>query len=202
MRDSDVRQAMRDWLAAQYAHDPSSRFVEEMCIWNGSARIDMAVINGQLHGYEIKSERDTLARLEDQMSLYNLVFDKITLVAAERHLAKAEQALPDWWGLSSVVGDGDGRFAIKQVRPAQKNERVDKVQLAKLLWKPELLSILEEIGAAKGVRSKPVQQLCELVAERLDERELSAHVRRILKARQDWLGQPGRHEREMTTSAN
>ncbi len=193
---------MRTWLVAQYAHDPSSRFVEEMCVWNGSARIDMAVINGQLHGYEIKSERDTLARLEDQMSLYNMVFDKITLVAAERHLAKAEEALPDWWGLSSVISDSDGRFWIKQVRPAQKNERIDKVQLAKLLWKPELLSILEQIGAAKGVRSKPVQQLCELVADKLGEHELSAHVRRILKARQDWLGQPSRDQRQMAAVAD
>ncbi|MBY0383254.1 MAG: sce7726 family protein [Xanthobacteraceae bacterium] len=204
MRDSDVRALMRAWLTAHYAHDSSSRFVEEMCVWNGSARIDMAVINGQLHGYEIKSERDTLGRLDDQMELYNQVFDQITLVAADKHLTKAAERVPQWWGLTAVQKDDDAESHLKlnAIREPRRNPSIDKVQIARLLWKPELIAILESVGLAKGVRSKSVDHLCRLIAGALDERALSAHVRASLKARHGWLGQHCSNVREMTARAD
>lgn len=189
MRDSDVREAMRTWLAAVYAHDPSSRFVEEMAVWNGSARIDMAVINGKLHGYEIKSERDTLARLDEQMLLYNQVFDRISLIAAEKHLHKAEARVSPWWGLTSAKYNSDGTLILCEVRPATANPSREKTQIARLLWRDELIHALEGIGKIKGMRSKSVNDLCEVLADSMSERALSAHVRQALKARHAWLGQ-------------
>lgn len=94
MRDFDVRGAVRTWLRALYADD--SRIVEEMGVWSGSVRIELAVINGELHGFELKSERDTLARLHDQAELYNQVFDRMTLVAANRHYNNAVSKIPNW----------------------------------------------------------------------------------------------------------
>ena len=201
MRDSDVREAMRPWLSAQFAHDPSSRFVEEMCVWNGSARIDMAVINGSLHGYEIKSERDTLERLDEQMALYDQVFDRLTLVAAERHLLKAEPRVAPWWGLTcvSIVG---GSLMLRLVRRAKRNPSRDKVQLARLLWKSEQLCILDKIGLARGARSKSVEQLSQILAASLSERALSAHVRELLKTRTGWLGEPRADQIQMPAGTN
>jgi hypothetical protein len=49
MRDSDVRAAVRRKLREKYGHDPGTRIVEEMGFWSGSVRIDIAVINGELH---------------------------------------------------------------------------------------------------------------------------------------------------------
>ncbi|WP_315742203.1 MULTISPECIES: sce7726 family protein [unclassified Bradyrhizobium] len=201
MRDYDVREAMRSWLSAQFAHDPNSRFVEEMCVWNGSARIDMAVINGSMHGFEIKSERDTLARLDEQMALYDQVFDRLTLVAAEKHLLKAESRVAPWWGLTGVR-IVDGRLTLRVVRRAKKNPSRDKVQIARLLWKSEQLCILEKIGLAKGARSKSAEQLCTLLATSLSERALSAHVRESLKARSGWLGKPRVDQVEMPAGTN
>jgi hypothetical protein len=69
MRDSDVRRAVKSWLAAEYAFDDDTRIVEEMGVWSGSVRIDIAIINGSLSGYELKSDRDTLDRLPHQLAL-------------------------------------------------------------------------------------------------------------------------------------
>ena len=63
MRDRDVRQALLAHLAELHAGDPDTRIVEEMGVWCGTARIDVAVVNGELCGFELKSERDTLERL-------------------------------------------------------------------------------------------------------------------------------------------
>ena len=67
-------------------NDPQTLIVEELGIRQGAARVDVAVVNGSLHGYEIKSARDTLERLPKQSELYSSVFDTITLVTAENHL--------------------------------------------------------------------------------------------------------------------
>src|SRR6266851_6542601 len=99
MRDQDVRQALRDKLQDQYAYDPDTRIVEEMGVWSGSVRIDVAVINGELTGYELKSDRDTLERLPVQADLYSRVFDRLTLVVARRHAQKARDCIPKWWGI-------------------------------------------------------------------------------------------------------
>jgi hypothetical protein len=60
MRDRDVRAALLRRLSSDYADDADTRIVEEMGVWSGSVRIDVAVINGELSGYELKSDRDTL----------------------------------------------------------------------------------------------------------------------------------------------
>ena len=74
--------------------------MDEFAILEGSGRIDVAVVNSKLHGYEIKSAVDTLERLPSQQESYSKVFDRITLVADERHIPEAVKILPPWWGLN------------------------------------------------------------------------------------------------------
>src|SRR5689334_21519972 len=105
MRDKDVRHAVRRHLTELHTGEFDTRIVEEMGIWSGSVRIDLAVINGELSGYELKSDRDTLERLPLQSRLYSRVFDKVTLVASGRHLDKAAGRIPDWWGIIEATDD-------------------------------------------------------------------------------------------------
>jgi hypothetical protein len=189
MRDSDVRAAVRRALAKDYGDDPSTRIVEEMGIWAGTVRIDVAVINGELHGFELKSERDTLARLEGQRDLYNQVFDRVTLVAATRHLDSALGRIPDWWGVTRAVQDKDGSVRLRSLRRAKRNKYQVPLQCARLLWRSEALSILERYGIDRGYRSRPAETLAERLAVHLPIRVLVGEVREALKARPAWLGQ-------------
>lgn len=49
----------------------------------GLCKADVAILNGTSTVYEIKSERDTLSRLENQVRNYRKVFAKIYIVVAE-----------------------------------------------------------------------------------------------------------------------
>src|SRR5258706_11027427 len=91
--DALIRKALLVRLSHQY---PSTKYriVPELGLWHGAARIDIAVVNGILHGFEIKSDRDTLSRLDVQMPAYNSVFDKVTLVVGRTHLVQAFQTIP------------------------------------------------------------------------------------------------------------
>jgi hypothetical protein len=192
MRDSDVRTAVRRWLEAQYADD--SRIVEEMGVWSGTVRIDIAVINGELHGFELKSERDTLTRLSGQAELYSQVFDRMTLVTAERHLEKALSKIPSWWGVSTARLTRSA-IELTRVKEAERNEGVDPLQLARLLWRSEALAVLEKHGLGRGYKSRTAEVIATRLATALSSDELSAEVRGVLKTRAGWLGQPVSNER-------
>ena len=128
MRDFDVRQAVLKSLRAEHSHDANTRIVEEMGIWSGSVRIDVAVINGELHGFELKSDRDTLARLESQAELYNQVFDRVTLVVGERHLDKAVSKIPDWWGVTRAALLS-GELTLRETKRANLNPNVEPISV-------------------------------------------------------------------------
>lgn len=193
MRDVDVRVAVRSLLAGEHLGDDDTRIVEEMGIWNGAVRVDLAVINGEMVGYEIKSAKDTLSRLPAQATLYNSVFDRVYLVAAEKHVSPAIEGIPAWWGILLAVQNGDG-VRLERYRHGAINRDVDPIQVARLLWRDEALAVLEQHQAARGVRSATREKVVSRLADILDIDELRREVRNRLKRRETWLGQPVSHQ--------
>lgn len=185
MRDRDVRQSVWSWLEVAHQNDPDTLMIDELGILNGATRIDIAVINGQIEGYELKSERDTLERLPTQRDLYNRVLDRISLVVAENHREAAEGIIPDWWGLAIASNGRDG-VEVTRERSPEMNPGLDAATLASLLWRDEALAVLDRYGAARGVRSKPREALYERLAVALDLDMVRAEVRAALKARAGW----------------
>lgn len=183
MRDRDIRSALRKKLAA--AHETDTLIIDEMGVCQGAARVDIAVINGAINGYEIKSERDTLERLPIQQAVYSRVFDTVTIVAATEHLDRVAARVPDWWGIY-LADEANGQVVLSQVRRSRENPAVDPFALAQLLWRDEALAILDQYGCADGVRRKPRKAIWERLAHVLAIDELKAHVRSALKARKNW----------------
>jgi len=182
MRDIDVRRAVKSALIAQHEGDLDTRIVEEMGIWNGSVRIDLAVVNGELAGYELKSARDTLERLPNQCALYSQVFDRVVLVAADRHLGSAPEKIPEWWGIIRAHGLDDC-VELETLREPAINPSVDPVQLARLLWREEVIAFLERENRGRGFRNATREKLAVHIAETTDIARLTAYVRRCLKDR-------------------
>lgn len=160
--------------------------VDEFDICGGNSRIDIAVINGQLHGYEIKSERDNLDRLPSQISDYDLVFDTMTIVVSKRHIDKVTKIVPKWWGIQYVTGEAND-LRIHTKREAKQNKTIDGFFVAQLLWREELLAILDsQKDIKRNYRSKTRRELALIVSQNLSLEELEENVRRCLKNRQDW----------------
>jgi hypothetical protein len=182
MRDSDVRRAAKTWLSAEYAHDDDTRIVEEMGVWSGSVRIDIAVINGSLSGYELKSDRDTLERLPRQSALYGRVFDYLFLIVGKRHVDKAQKILPAWWGIKIAVEGKSGIELLHHHAPSP-NPSPDPYLIAELLSKEEAIGVLQKFGLDRGWRSKKIRLIHERLAKELNLHELKEQVRTALKTR-------------------
>lgn len=182
MRDADVRKAVINSLSVAHAGDACTRIVQEMGVWSGSVRVDVAVINGHLHGWELKSDSDDLSRLPNQAQIYSRVFDLVTLVVGRKHSDKSIPLVPEWWTVIEASMPAEN-VDLKVIRQGRENPQPDPYLIANLLWKSEALKILEAHDLARGWRSKPIQQIHERLARELDLSTLKDAVRAVLKDR-------------------
>lgn len=186
MREYDVKQALYEMEVGRLLEqDPDSLVVDELGIMEGKYRIDVAVINGKLHGYEIKSASDNLERLPAQQSSYSKIFDRMTLVADERHVAEAVRIIPPWWGLIAV-SMREGRPYLNEIWPSRQNINIDKLPVCQLLWRQEALEILAALGLDFGVRTKSRRLMWQRLADSLELDQLRKIVSAKLKARSNW----------------
>ncbi len=184
--DLIIRSALREDLRRRYARNRKLRIIEELGVQHGNARIDIAVVNGTMHGYEIKSDQDTLKRLPEQMDIFNAVFDKMTLIVGKNHLYEAINIVPDWWGIVIAKTNSNGSVVFSRIRRTEINKNQNSVSVARLLWREEALRILEEQGEARGFYSKPRNSIYEKLALVLDQKTLGDKVREAIFIREDW----------------
>ncbi len=185
--DKLIRASLINKLYNSHKTDPDLRIIEELGITHGAARVDIAVVNGMIHGYELKSDLDTLYRLPEQIRIYNSVLDQITLVVGKNHLLDAIKMVPEWWGVViAKIIDSENTITFSTIRESEKNPKQDSVSIARLLWREEALEILERVGKTDGVRSKPRNYIYERLALSLNQTDLRKEVRKCLHARINW----------------
>jgi hypothetical protein len=186
VREHEVRAALFRKVLCEHLQEPNTLVLEELGLRHGQSRIDIAVVNGFLHGYEIKSEADTLERLPRQIIIYSSVLDFVTLVVSEKHTKDAAKKIPTWWGIKILrLGSrGGARFECK--RPAKMNPSLDPIAVAELLWRSEAASILESSGMKSTSLRAPRSALYRELALTMELGELRRKVRDALKNREAW----------------
>jgi hypothetical protein len=187
LRDSDIRPALRRLVQELEVDTPECVVIEELGLNKGAVRVDVAVVNGIMHAYEIKSDADSLRRLTRQAEHYGKCFDRVSLVFGQKHLELARKAVPEWWELLCVFPE-EGGLRFETVRKGQQNPAREVRALIELLWRQETLALLESKGMAKGMRSKPREVLWDRAAEVLGLEEVANAVRGHLKANAERLG--------------
>lgn len=196
--DKLIRVAFKENLIKLNEADEEAKVIEELGVIHGAARVDIAVVNGIIHGYELKSDLDTLYRLPAQMKFYNSVFDQVTLVVGKNHLHEAIKIVPEWWGLIVAKIDESGDAVnFFDIRQSEENPKKESISVAKLLWRHEALLILEKNNQAKGVRSKTREVIYKRLANTLDQEVLRKEIRKCLTTRTNW-----RSERQLALSGD
>lgn len=189
VQESDVRGALVARLRRQHADEQQTRIVHELSLCQAEARIDLAVVNGRLTGWEIKTAADTLGRLPLQEPVYSRVFDRVWLAADARHVDAALALIPHWWGVVRV-GERGGACTLTQVRPSRLNTDVDLASLVQLLWRDEALAELSALGLAAGLERAPRrvlwQRLADAVPRRASKAQVQRRVRERLRDREGW----------------
>lgn len=109
----------------------------------GNCKADLVILNGTATVYEIKSERDSLARLANQVENYKRVFAKVNVIASEDHVEGVLAMVPDDVGVMCLTK----RYQITTVREAiECPARICPVTVFESLRTAESMAILRAMG--------------------------------------------------------
>ncbi len=180
--DADIRGMLLDRLRERHSDETNVAIFEELGLCRGQVRVDVAVVNGSIHGYEIKSDRDSLRRLAGQAAIYGRVLDRATLVVGTKHVADAVAVVPPWWEIQIVQARATG-LRVKRIRAGRANPARDARALAELLWLEDGLALVAARSSLRGYRGRPRREIWDRVCELYVLDEIASAVRSQLKAR-------------------
>lgn len=183
IEEQEIRSALLALLAD--ARRDHSKILEEFRIERGSSRIDVAVVDEDIVGYEIKSDKDTFARFSNQIHAYNRVFDRINLVCGKTLADLACETIPSWWGIIIARRDSDGVVHLTLHRAASPNPRQDAFSLASLLWKDEAIAVLSS-AEANAPKKASAHALWECMTKSLSINVIRRVVAESLLKRQSY----------------
>lgn len=184
MPDQELREALHRKLRTAHPDVSDARIVDELGV-AGQVRIDVALINGNFCGFEIKSAEDTLRRLPNQIQVYSQVLDYATLVVDTAHLHQAAELLPPWWGVIEARVNKSGVSLLRR-RQGKRNRLLNPTYLSSLLWRDEALHLLDVVGEARGYRGRAGQEIRGRLVEVMPVEALRRAVRDQLKIRENW----------------
>jgi hypothetical protein len=182
LAERDIRAALLCELRSGFAN---AEVVEEFSAAGG--RLDVLAIScTTLAGYEIKSDFDSLDRVEAQIAAFGRYADTLTFVAGRRHAFTLLRELPLWCGVTLAYRINTG-VSLVELRESRQNPVLDMPSRVSLLWRAELLRIIGLSSRSPGRRSDlceqllnehPFEQLRTLVSEELRRRLQSAPAQR------------------------
>lgn len=140
----------------------SSRAFDELVV--GSCKADLVIINGTSTVYEIKTELDSLERLERQINSYSEIFEYIYIVTCEKYIDKVLEIVPNYVGVMILTN----KYTFKIIKKAQSNiQNIKSSNVFDMLRKNEYLDVIKTIY--KEVPNVPNTMIYKKCKERFEK---------------------------------
>lgn len=171
LKPNEIRSVLRNWVTDKFQLKHDDILIDELGFSNRSVsstidqtfRADLALANGRLAAFEIKSGADSLKRWDTQMNGYLNVFDEVWLCCHGKHLQKALEVTNKAIGILLI--DDLGGVAV--VRYAKNNHLVNIYDLSGLLWREEINEFCKKFDIAitsrmtkREIRNVMAEQAC------------------------------------------
>lgn len=185
-RDLEIRRYFHKKKLRHYHECPNTLVIDELGVAHGKNRADIAVLNGTIHGFEIKSSKDTLSRLPEQINEYSRCFEKVSIIAAPNHIERLKLMLPSWCGLILATKGAKGAITFKTIRRAQKNPKIEIYAMAHFLWRKEIIEILTQLGESENNLKLSREKLYKLLPESTTTKQLTKLIKAKFMSRTAW----------------
>lgn len=147
----------------------------------GMSKADLAVFNGTSTVYEIKTELDTINRLESQLNDYLKFFDLIYIVTHQGFIKNIESNFPDSIGI--YILDDNRNLTKYRTATSNKNNVSNEVLMASLRMAEYTAIIQKEYGMVPVVPNTKYYTECEKLFKQLDTVVAHDNVVKILLSR-------------------
>jgi hypothetical protein len=146
---SSIRYDINNMMLRYYHNEAfiKSSFIKKKLWWGdhvdmfevpvGNSRIDMAKINGQSIGYEIKTKYDNLSRLKTQIFDYLSVFEYVFVICEITKFKKVKKIVPEVVGIYTY-DDNEKEASYTKMRCAKKSPFLSPAKQLECLSEAEL----------------------------------------------------------------
>ena len=152
------------------------RFFEEFRLGRKTRADALLITESEMIGFEFKSDKDNLTRLEHQIHDYERFCDRNYLVTGQKFKEKAPEEIPEHWGIYCVYLDDEEILQLECVRKAQPNQKRMRLHnQLRLLWRSELIPIVKKYklgGVTKKNKLELVRTLEHNLSKELQRQEL------------------------------
>jgi len=146
-----------------------------------NCKADMVLLNGTSNAYEIKSEFDSIDRLERQVQAYRMIFDRIHVITSERQIEKVITAVNEDIGVMVLTN----RNTLRTIRSGDSlKSRIEPSVVFDSLRRNEYIRILiKRFGSIPDVPNTRIYEACKKVFCRLSPEAAHDEMVNILKTR-------------------
>jgi hypothetical protein len=174
---------LNDILIKQYGLRSTVAFSEFKV---GNAIADLALFNGTSKAFEIKTEMDNERRLNNQLEEYAKLFEECFIVVPEDLLTKYEKLITDKVGIVVFAKLDSGRYQMKEMRTAMKNESFDADVMMRSVRCQEYKNMTQEAyGKLPDVSCFEMYDKCKLLLEDVDRLTLQRLFLNEIKKRKN-----------------
>lgn len=173
LKDEQMRSILFEYYESQ---GKRLRFFEEFWIGRKTRTDALLVTEEEIIGFEFKSDKDTLTRLEHQIHDYERFCDRNYLVTGQKFIEKAPAEIPEHWGIYLIYLDDAEVLQLECIRKAQANsKRMRLHNQLRLLWRSELIPIIRKHqlgGVTKKNKLELVRTLEHNLSKEIQRQEL------------------------------
>lgn len=188
--ENDVRQEV---VAMLRKLRPSARIIHEINIDDRRCRADvLAVTKSEIYAVEIKSEKDKLDRLKDQLKSMRNVAHHVIAAVHEKHITEINGGNnpslwthDTWWVYPNKirnVAETNWIPACKWRAPSQKINTTLPPNAISILWRDELAQLCEHFKILANSNA-PMKDLIRLLRWHCNGEELTTGICAMLRQR-------------------
>jgi len=173
LKDAQMRTILFEYYESK---NQRLRFFEEFCIGRKTRADALLVTEKELIGFEFKSDRDNLSRLEHQVRDYERFCDRNYLVTGQKYREKAAEEIPEHWGIYCISLNDEEKLQLECIRKAQPNaKRMRLHNQLRLLWRSELIPIIKKHKLG-GISAKNKLELVRTMEHQLSKETLKSEL--------------------------
>lgn len=172
--EADIKALTLNYLRDKKMIDDNSIIMNELTVGDFSRRVDLATFSkGKLIAFEIKSEADSLFRLNGQLDKYLEYFDKVIVVSDTKFIPSLSESLPNKIGLWEVKNS-----KIKIKKKGQLQHKIEKSKLIELMDISDLRKLSSKFYGKKEKDIDTIETSLELLSNHILRQEVKATLSR------------------------
>ena len=173
LKDEQMRSVLFEYYESR---GERMRFFEEFCFGRKTRADALLVTESEMIGFEFKSDKDNLNRLERQIHDYERYCDRNYLVTGLKFKEKAPEEIPEHWGIYLVYLDDAETIQLECIRKAQPNQKRMRLHnQLRILWRSELIPIIKKYklgGVTRKNKLELVRTLEHNLSKEIQRQEL------------------------------